>query len=304
MRITGFSALRDIFAGRLGTDNCVRSLIFLRSPSNTKEYLKCIHRITYADEDISKNEIWRAYPNISGVQRVEPIRKKDLTSSRFMNKQANKLSFDMSRFSEFLIGYTKVDDNIKPIMLHYSMIYLFDFFSRTWLKYEDNWGHGMSFRHENIQIEKKGIFQRAIDAFYFLGIPSIFSLDNDSGIINQYNLKEELIFKEIGKMKYSDKPNIPLNYIIDIYKQLRMMRKTAGDLILSNQILVGYVLLFAISSISRYRAGDWFKLLKDIEFRNLNDLLHYDFLYEWTPSILQQTILRRELLRHLSIESE
>lgn len=42
-----------------------------------------------------------------------------------------------------LAGYTMVHDDIKPVMLHYSMIYLLDFYARTWLKYGRNWGHGI-----------------------------------------------------------------------------------------------------------------------------------------------------------------
>jgi len=60
-----------------------------------------------------------------------------------VNKQTDKLSFDISRFTEFLSGNAKVDDDIKPIMLHYTMIYFFDFFSRTWLKYGRARGHGI-----------------------------------------------------------------------------------------------------------------------------------------------------------------
>lgn len=123
-----FSALRDIFIGRVGADYCVKSLLFLKSPDNVKEYLIGIHKVAFPDGDTSKNEKWRAYPNVKGAPNVIPIRERDLSDPKFMSKQANKLSFDISRFIEFLAGYTKVDDDIKPIMLHYSMIYLFDFF--------------------------------------------------------------------------------------------------------------------------------------------------------------------------------
>jgi len=72
----------------------------------------------------------------------------------------------MSKFIEFLMGYNQVESDIQPIILQYSIIYLFDFFSRTWLKYERNWSHGKKLQSNDlaVKIERNGLFQRAIDA--------------------------------------------------------------------------------------------------------------------------------------------
>ncbi len=302
----GFSALRDIFAGSIGTDYCVKALLFLKSPNNVKEYLVGIHKITFPSGDINKNERWRAYPRVVGTPNVIPIKEKDLSNQKFMNKQANKLSFDISRFTEFLAGYTRVDDDIKPIMLHYAMIYLFDFFSRTWLRYGRNPGHGITKLRGHaddfsITIEKKGIFPRAVDAFYFLGQSSLFSPDEDDGI--GYIVapsKKGTISKRIRKMKYSKTPKIKLTRLFDVYERLG---KIVGSVSKSNPILVGYVILFVISSISRYRTEDWFKIRNDRNLKNKFELLQYDSLYEWTHEILMQTILKRGLKEELSISS-
>lgn len=297
-----FSSLRDIFIGRLGPDYCVKSLLFLKSPKNVKEYLVGIHKVAFPDGDLNKNKRWRAYIR---VPSVIPIRERNLSNPNFIDNQANKLSFNISRFIEFLDGYTTVDDNVKPIMLHYGMIYLFDFFSRTWLKYERNWGHGMkitpSANEHFVKIKKSGIFPRAVDAFYLLDQSSLFSPDDDDGIGYQLNVELETISELIEEMKYSECPEISLTQLIDVYERLG---KIAGSVSKANPILVGYVILFIVSSVSRYNAEDWFKIREDPNLRNKFDLLQYDFLYKWTPEILFQTILRTGLKKELWISEE
>ena len=306
-----FSGLRDIFVGRTGADYCVRSILFLKSPKNVKQYLIGIHKVAFPDGDKSKNEKWHAYPHVIGAQNVNPIREADLSDSVFMNKQADKLSFDISRFAEFLGGYAKVDDDIRPVMLHYAMIYLFDFFTRTWLKYGSNRGHGIkpkprkkgsSVNQYLVEIEKNGIFPRAVDAFYLLDQSSLFSPDDDDGIGYIVSpIKRGTISKIIRKMKYPETPKIKLVRLIDVYERLD---KIVGPVSKSNPILVGYVTLFIISSISRYRAKDWFKIRADRNMKSKLERLQYDFLYEWTPEILMQTILKKGLKKELSISSE
>ena len=303
-----FSALRDIFIGSVGADYCVKALLFLESPNNVKEYLIGIHKVTFPKGDTRKKERWSAYPCVKGAPKVLPIMDSDLSDPEFMDKQANKLSFDISRFKEFLDGYTKVDDDIKPIMLHYSMIYLLDFFSRTWLKYARNLGHGMkipphsnSHRQFPVKITKSGIFHRAVDAFYFLEQSSLFSIDDDDGIPYQHNFELEVPFEKIEKIKYSEYPEINLDHLINIYERIGKIQLFVSK---SNPILIGYAILFIISSISRYRAENWFKIREDRDLKNNFDLLQYDFLYKWTHELLMQTILRGGLKKELSISSE
>ena len=141
--------------------------------------------------DKSKTERWNSYPHVKGTPIVNPVKHAHLSNRVFMDGHADVLSFDVSRFTEFLSGYNQVNEDLKPVMLHYSMIYLFDFFTRTWLKYRSNWGHGITPRPREkgssvneypATIEKKGIFPRAVDAFYFLGESSLYSPDDDDGI--------------------------------------------------------------------------------------------------------------------------
>jgi len=101
-----FSTLRDIFTSRrLDVDYAVRSLLFLESPSNVKEYLTNVHLVAFHGFDLNKEKRWRGYPCKSN--QVAPIIQKNLTNPGYMNKYAAKLSFDISRFMEFLDAYTK-----------------------------------------------------------------------------------------------------------------------------------------------------------------------------------------------------
>jgi hypothetical protein len=52
-----FSGLRDIFAGRVGSDSCVRSVLSLISPNNVKEYLIGVHKVAFPDGDTMKNGV-------------------------------------------------------------------------------------------------------------------------------------------------------------------------------------------------------------------------------------------------------
>jgi len=289
-----FSALRDIFLGRADADQCVQDLLSLKSPNKTRQYLVKVHEIVFPFGDRNKNKRWNIYSDASSS--VSPIKEKNLSDREFMKKQANKLSFDISRFTDFLAGYTQVNDDLKPIMLHYSMIYLLDFFSRTWLKYGQNWGHGIklasSANEHLMKVRTSGIFPRAVDAFYLVYQPSIFSLDEDTGIICYPNLEGENILAEVDKKrKYSRCPELGLTALINMYEKLNQ-KMPFFRISKSNLILVGYIILFAVSSISRYKAEDWFKIRENRDLKNRLDLLQYDFLYEWTPEILMETILK------------
>lgn len=292
--------------GKVGLDYCAKALLFLKSPNNAKEYLTGIHKVVFPHGDSSKEERWDAYLHVVKALGVTPITDEDLANTKFMSRQADKLSFDISRFTEFLTGYTKVNDDIKPVMLHYSSIYLFDFFSRTWLKYGRNWGHGIGdFRVDAdeyfVTIRKSGIFPRAIDAFCFMNQSSLFSPDDDDGIPYQHNFELEVPFEKIEKMKYSENPEVNLTHLIDVYERTSKIEKFVSK---SNRILVSYVILFITSSISRYRAQEWFKIREARNLKNKLDLVMYDFRYKWTHEILMQTILRRGLKKELSISSE
>jgi len=306
-----FSDLHDIFSGRIGSNYCVKSLLYLKSPQNAKRYLTAIQKISFRSGDGNRNRGWDRYPRARSRLHVVPIKEQDLLDPVFMNKRSNKLSFDIARFTEFLAGYNKVDEDIKPVMLHYAMIYLLDFFSRTWLKYDQNRGHGLVMNpsvkeqqviETSVTVRPDGIFQRAVDAFYFLGQSSLFSLDDDEGIGYTIDpLGKGTISKRIRKTKYSAAPKITLARLIDVHERLGNI---VGDVSKSNFILVGYIILFTLSSICRYKAEDWFKIRTNIEMKSKFDLLQHCFLYEYIPETLMQTILAKDLKKELSIGDE
>lgn len=288
------ASLRDLFLGRWDPNYCVKSLLLLRSPRNVEQYLLTIHPRVFPKGDNGKTRKWEEYPN--KPKSVTPIKNKDLANSKFLSKQAVKLSLDITRFIEFMMGYNQVEPDIQPIMLHYSIIYLFDFFSRTWLKYDRNWGHGMSLSSNSddlsIQIQKTGIFQRAVDAFYYIDQSSLFSLDDDDGIRYELDVAGKPKTPRIGKMKYWDEPKKKLSELIDLNQELKM---TKGGVLKSNEILLGYTILFGMSSISRYRAEEWQKIRQNLDLKNKIDLILFNFLYDWIPELLNLTVIKSNI---------
>jgi hypothetical protein len=296
-----FSELREIFAGRWGTNYCVKTILCMKSPKTCKKYLTKINSLTSISEKYKLMK-WSKYQLPKGTPQINPIRDADLLNSGFVSKIANKLSFDISRFTDFLLGYNKVDDDIKPVMLHYGLIYLLDFFSRTWLKYASNAGHGIKIvpsEHSSSALETEtkigvnGIFPRAVDAFYLINESSLFSNDDSSGIGYQLSaITGEPISKVIDKTKYSESPKLTLSQLLDIYEQLAQIN---GSVTVANKILVGYTVVFTLSSISRYRAESWYEINANRDLKNRIDLVQYDFLSEWIPELLGKTIIRKEL---------
>jgi len=294
----------NAFSGRVNATFCVKSVLSLKSPQNAQKYLSRLHNdiafpVMSADE--IKMKRWNSYPSVKGVQTVKPIRSRHLSDSTFMKRIANKLSFDISRFTEFLAGYGNAEEDIKPILLHYAMIYLLDFYSRSWLKFGQNWRHGFkiippskgfSIDEYTLKILKNGIFQRAVDAFYFMYQSSLYSLDDEVGIdYPSLFFSSETEKKE--KWKYSETPNIKLGNLFDLYDRLETRSSLQTGKNKSNLILTGYALLFSLSSISRYRAEDWWKIREDKNWNTKLELLQYDFVYDWVPELLVQTVLRQ-----------
>ena len=286
-------ALRNLIFGKVSDVNYfVKSLLLLKSTSNSEQYLLEIHKRKFPDGDSKKTKKWSEYPN--RPSGVTAIKNQHLTNPEFRTQQANILSFGMSRFIEFLMGYNQVEPDIQPVMLHYSVIYLFDFFSRTWLKYEQNNGHGMSFDSKSTKstvtiASRNGLFQRAVDSFYLINQSSIFSLDDDEGIQYEENQNHQPISPRIGKMKYREKHKMELAELIALHENLKEIK---GGVNPSNKILLGYTILFGLSSISRYRAQEWYDICKDRDLKNKIDLILYDFLYSWIPEILRLTVIQ------------
>jgi hypothetical protein len=185
--------------------------------------------------------------------------------------------------------------------LHYTMIYLLDFFSRTWLTHEHNRYHGLTLldgKQETIAIEKSGGFQRAVDAFYVLNKSSLFSIDDDSWIT--YGIGDTQPIR-IEKMKYCDAPQLILRDFVETYNKLTNIEKYSKITKIgyqtnnANPILVSFVILHGLISISRYRAGEWLEICSRPALMNDYEILQHDILNVRMPDIFRETILKRNL---------
>jgi hypothetical protein len=272
----------------------------LKAPENAKEYLIERHKRVFSRVDSYRKimERWQAYPSISAAN-IKPILEKDLSDLKFISRLAEKLSFDISRFTDFLEAYAKVTEDIKPVMLHYATIYLLDFFSRTWLKYGQFMSHGTRMipqeKAQNVldikvKILENGIFPRAVDAFFLMYQPCLFSNDERHGVRYVHNITAGgTTPQRFKKMQYSNKPQIKFRKLLEIYKEL--MQYENVSITASNKILTGYLILFLISSISRYRAKDWFAIRNNRNLNNRIELLSHDFVSEWIPELVLQLSL-------------
>jgi len=306
LRILGLemshSDLLELFTGQLDAQECVRYVLALKSPQMMKKFLIRRHEILFPEGDRKKNQKWGRYSRNQATSQLRPLTSEDLSDADFLIKIANKLSFDISRFTEFLSGYNTVDEDIKPIMFHYALIYIFDFFSRTWLKYGHNPHHALSIIPNiektteagiEVKVHSNGVFPRAVDAFYLLGQSSLLSCDDETGISYQPDLNGNVIPKRIQKQRYSDEPRLNLSNLIGIYDNLN---RVYGYVKISNQILVGYMIVFVMSSVCRYLPEQWFNIQEDRDLKSKLEILQSDYLHQWIPEILLQIELERDIL--------
>ena len=111
-----------------------KALIFFQSPENSTTYIKLI------------NEFYNYQLKNHTLNKIDILKSKDYLN----DKIGLKLAFDISRFIEFLNAYAIIDKSIKPVVLHYSIIYLFDFISSCFIKSSTNNGrHGLAFKNTN-----------------------------------------------------------------------------------------------------------------------------------------------------------
>lgn len=281
-----------------------KALIFFQTPKNSVRYIKLI------------NEFYDYQLKNHTLNKIDVLKPKDY----YNDKIGLKLAFDISRFIEFLNAYEIIDKSIKPVVLHYSIIYLFDFISSCFIKYStSNRGHGLTFNgNENsIVLRKFGIFPRIIDSLHLIGYPSIFSNTNDQTLENsgiEYHIPNvdsdyndlinniNLILK--GRYGYFNEPKIELRQIIDIYNKLYSLYQINNHYVKkSNFIFIDYLFLFAASSISRYRAEDWHKIQTDKNsvVRHHFEIAQFNFIYKWIPYLICEIILPEEVLYELKI---
>jgi len=295
-----FSGLSDLFEGRVGSRECLRFLLSLKAPENAQEYLLKRHKKVFCNVDSYKDiaKRWTDCPYTTTIRNVRPIMDSDLSHPDFTKKLAEKLSFDISRFTDFIEGYAKVGEDIRPVMLHYAVIYLLDFYSRTWLKYGQNMSHGVKMMPKEegqtvldakVKILENGIFPRAVDAFFVTYQSSLFSNDDDHGIGYLWDPVMDgttTIPKRFPKFQYCKTPQIKFGELLDLYKKLGSLEHI--QITVANKILAGYLILFSTSFISRYKAKDWFTICKDRDLITKIELLNHDFISDWIPELLLQ----------------
>jgi len=291
-----FSGLSDLFEGRVGSRECLAFLLSLKAPENAKEYLLERHKrvFRYVDSYEKIIERWQSYPSISAARNIRPVLDSDLLNPEFTNKLAEKLSFDISRFTDFIEGYGKVAEDIKPVMLHYAVIYLLDFFSRTWLKHGQNMSHGVKMIQQGelqsvldakVKILENGIFPRAVDAFFVVYQSSLFSNDDKDGIgylVDPFSGGTNP--EGFPKLQCYKTPQVKFSELLDLYKKLGSFQHIR--ITVANKILTGYLILFSTSFISRYKAKDWFTICRDRDLINRIELLNHDFVSDWIPELL------------------
>jgi hypothetical protein len=290
-----FSGLSNLFNGRVGATNCLAMLLSLKSPKNAKKYLIQKHREINCYASSYKDILtrWKSCPS-SANSNIKPILDTDLEKSQVTNKIAETMSFDISRFIDFIEGYARVSNDIKPVMLHYSTMYLLDFFSRTWLRCEPSTAHGLKViddgvkrepQRTKLQILKKGFFPRIVDSFVIMNQHNLFSNDNTSGIQKNFSITKDEWEPELEKKCYSREPKISLGELLNIYE---LLKTDMAIITMANKILTGYLILFLISSISRYKAKKWCIITNDRNLSNEIELVNYDFVSKWIPELILQ----------------
>lgn len=172
---------------------------------------------------------------------------------------------------------TRTSDAIAPILVHYSWYCFNSFFVYSFFKWEPQHSrsHGIGIELSDnledmkIRIFKDGLFRRIMDTWTIIGAPLAFSpflpilrnnklhfQPNDMNLLGNSN---ELSLREL--MKFDP---------VDFEKELNSKRRNnvvvcpflANSIYLPNRFLKSYLLLFAASSIARYRPILWHSVLK------------------------------------------
>ena len=296
------SGIGSLFSGRSDANELFSTLLSLKSPKNAKDYLiKTQRRINcYANSYDNILERWKKCP-CAKMNNIRPIVDRDLLRSNVISKCAKNMSFDVSRFIDFLEGYAKVAEDVKPVMLHYAAIYLLDFFSRTWLNCESSTRHGLKMINEGtekpdgvkVQILPKGFFSRIVDSFYLMNQQNFFSNDDETGYRKNFNICSGKWYPVLEKKKYLNRPKITLGELLSYYELLKDERIKSS---IANKILTGYLILYLVSSISRYKAKDWSEIRNDLRLINRIELVNFDFTSKWFPEL----ILQKDIFKFLN----
>jgi hypothetical protein len=114
---------------------------------------------------------------------------------------------------------------------------------------------------------------------------NLFSNDNTSGIQKNFSITKDEWEPELEKKCYSREPKISLGELLNIYE---LLKTDMAIITMANKILTGYLILFLISSISRYKAKKWCIITNDRNLSNEIELVNYDFVSKWIPELILQ----------------
>lgn len=260
-------------------------------------------------------------PELLIFNNLSDVEKKELSK---------QLSFKIKRFTEFLRAFSVVDEDIKPIMLYYSINYFLTFLSDSLLHFRGRvYHHGLSGTKDLI-IKKRGTFARIVDGFFALEKPTIFSPWREG--LNNFDYMVKGIIADKGTDKYRNTKNEFTKHIdevktlYELYEYTKSPQLSLSDLIRArfilykhwnksssicrisyeNLILVDYLVLFIAGSIARYNPTEWTKIQnapkEECEkIRYHINAAQTNMLNEWIPYLISEHVLPLELINKLEV---
>lgn len=312
-------------------------LLFLQTPMNMEQYL-----VTHSDlirsrkMHIIDNDIMNKYAELKKsslkVTEIPELLIFENLNETEKKKLCERLSFKIKRFTEFMRAFSVVDEDIKPIMLYYSINYFLTFLSDVLLRFGERKAHHGLSGVMNLTIQRNGAFARIVDSFFALEKPTIFSPYREG--LNEYDFMEKGIYADEGLDKYGNvknnftehieeirgmyelyeytkSPQLSLKELIKIrfilYKHLKKSKEISLCKISNeNLILVDYLLLFIAGSIARYDPINWRKIQNSSneEYEKIKyhiNAAQTNMLNEWIPYLISEHILPLELINKLDV---
>jgi len=197
-----------------------------------------IHFNLLKENKLTNNRI----PGNRQLEILEPLRY--VTASI-----VSEISNNARQGYEFYIASKEIPHLSRPILVHYSFEKLSNVL--ILINFDTNglptFSHGVSYKDGNIQLEKKGLFQRFHDCYSF--DPSIyakkcsFKLENlvDSGPITEAELSNLVGSGSVSNNRIKD--------------------ETSQDTFTLHELDREFLFIFGISILARYKVNEWNELL-------------------------------------------
>lgn len=303
-------------------------LLFLQTPMNMEKYLVAYADLIYSrkknivdDDEIKKYaELKKSFPKIKEIPELLIFNKLNDAEKK---KLCERLSFKIKRFTEFMRAFSAVDEDIRPIMLYYSINYFLTFLSDLLLHFSERIPHHGLSGITSLTIQKEGAFARIVDGFFALNKPTLFSPWKVKGIHASAGLWDEMDIDDdytrhikavknlYNKYDYTQKPKISLIDLINIrvilYKHFKLTTAVSNNQIShENMILIDYLVLFIAGSIARYNPIEWRKIqsASNEEYEKIRyhiNAAQTNMLNEWIPYLISEHILPLELVNKLEV---